>query len=242
MNFTATSSKLADQFRLFYAPDHPHRLLVERFSEVHRELSESIPAQLQEVFNAGILRIPTEYLRECESVENTMKARDDALRSVEKLQRKHDTNAEKSAKEEKVMYTGEMLKEAYNSYALLHERAVEGATKCHDKIVDVVDPAFMGLLYLQSELYTAAYQQVTKVSDLHLTRGESLTIAPSVLEKSHSISGLSTESRHSTSLHSSEKKGGQRKPDVETDDGHFLPDGSFALLSNEIVGTMTEFL
>jgi len=167
MSFVETSATLSYQISLFYGPNHPHRQLVTGFEEVQRELSEAFVGQLDEVFNSAILEGPLELQKEFEATNQSLEARDEALASVEKLERKHETSTHKFAKEDKMMYTGEQLKEAINSFALLHERAINGTAACHEKIISTVDPALIGLILLQSELYGVAHRSVAGILHAH---------------------------------------------------------------------------
>eukprot|EP00188_Purpureofilum_apyrenoidigerum_P005788 Plantae.Rhodophyta-Purpureofilum_apyrenoidigerum.ctg7927.p1 GENE.Plantae.Rhodophyta-Purpureofilum_apyrenoidigerum.ctg7927~~Plantae.Rhodophyta-Purpureofilum_apyrenoidigerum.ctg7927.p1 ORF type:complete len:440 (-),score=76.37 Plantae.Rhodophyta-Purpureofilum_apyrenoidigerum.ctg7927:639-1958(-) len=167
LSFVETSTSLAYQISLFYGPNHPHRHLVNNFEEAHKELAEALTSQLHDVFNSVILEGPLELQKEFESVSRSLEARNEALNTVEKLERKHDTSTHKSVKEDKMMYTGEQLKEAINSFALLHERAVKGTAACHEKIISTVDPSLIGLIMLQSELYGIAHRSVAGILHAH---------------------------------------------------------------------------
>ncbi|KAJ8905728.1 hypothetical protein NDN08_002233 [Rhodosorus marinus] len=152
LNLATSASKLGDQFCLFYGPKNPSRQLAESFSDVNRAISEAVEDQLLEMFNTQVLRVLNEYIKECEAVKAMIRARDEALKTVGKLEVKHETNTSKSSKEQKFVSSGEMLKEAINAYAVLHEKAVNGAVECHEKLLEVIDPILNEFVCLQAEL------------------------------------------------------------------------------------------
>eukprot|EP00189_Rhodosorus_marinus_P002052 CAMPEP_0113966788 /NCGR_PEP_ID=MMETSP0011_2-20120614/8513_1 /TAXON_ID=101924 /ORGANISM="Rhodosorus marinus" /LENGTH=512 /DNA_ID=CAMNT_0000979487 /DNA_START=641 /DNA_END=2179 /DNA_ORIENTATION=+ /assembly_acc=CAM_ASM_000156 len=189
LNLATSASKLGDQFCLFYAPNNPSRQVAESFSDVNRAISEAVEDQLLDLFNAQVLRVLNEYTKECEAVKAMIRARDEALKTVGKLEVKHETNTSKSSKEQKFVSSGEMLKEAINSYAVLHEKAVNGVVECHEKLLEVIDPILSEFVCLQAELLEDAATHARSVisdqfehdseRDREISRARGLNLNPS---------------------------------------------------------------
>uniref|UniRef100_A0A7S0G2D7 BAR domain-containing protein n=1 Tax=Rhodosorus marinus TaxID=101924 RepID=A0A7S0G2D7_9RHOD len=193
LNLATSGSKLGDQFCLFFGPDNPSRELAESFSDVNRAISEAVEDQLLELFNAQVLRVLNDYIKECDAVKPMIRARDEALRTVGKLEVKHETNTSKSSKEQKFVSSGEMLKEAINAYAVLHEKAVNGAVECHEKLLDVINPTLNEFVCLQAELLEDAAAHARSVISDQFEHDS---------ERDREISrarGLDTDSAHNVS-------------------------------------------